>query len=128
METTYLMIIDDDADDRFFFKEVVKKMAGSVECMEANGCEAAIELLVNADQLPHYIFLDINMPGLDGRECLKQLKRNAYLKHIPVIMYSTSFSEKTIKEFHILGASNYLSKPTDLNKLSVQILEVIKDL
>lgn len=128
MDTTYFMIIDDDEDDRFFFKEVVTKMLGSVECMEANGCEQAIEFLRTALQLPHYIFLDINMPRVDGRECLKQLKSDVSLKHIPVIMYSTSFSKETIKEFQTLGASNYLNKPTDINKLSAQILEAVKDL
>ncbi|WP_190246278.1 response regulator [Gelidibacter gilvus] len=128
METTYFMIIDDDSDDRFFFNEVVINMPNSAECMEANGCEEAIDLLRTAEQLPHYIFLDINMPRLDGRECLRQLKRDASLKHIPVIMYSTSFSEETIKEFHILGASSYLNKPTDINNLSAQILEAVKDL
>lgn len=128
MRTTYFMIIDDDADDRFFFQEAVTKMPSSAECLEANGCEEAIELLRAAEQLPHYIFLDINMPRVDGRECLKQLKRDAGFNHIPVIMYSTSFSRETINEFHTLGASNYLNKPTDINNLSAQILETIKDL
>lgn len=128
MDTTYFMIIDDDADDRFFFNEVVTKMPSAAECMEAKGCEEAIHLLKTGEQLPHYIFLDINMPRHDGRECLKKLKKDANLKHIPVIMYSTSFSEATIKEFHMLGASNYLNKPTDINNLSAQILEAVKDL
>ena len=128
MDTTYFMIIDDDADDRFFFNEVVTKTLGSIACIEAEGCEEAIEILRTAVQLPHYIFLDINMPRLDGRDCLKQLKKDASLKHIPVIMYSTYFSKETIKEFRTLGASSYLNKPTDISKLSAQILEVVKDL
>jgi CheY-like chemotaxis protein len=128
MDTTNFMIIDDDADDRFFFKAAVRKMQSSVKFMEANGCEAAIALLRAAEHLPHFIFLDINMPRMDGSECLKQLKREAKLEHIPVIMYSTSFSEESINEFHTLGASTYLKKPTDMNLLPEQILEVIKDL
>ncbi|OBX24531.1 CheY-like chemotaxis protein [Gelidibacter algens] len=128
METTNFMIIDDDADDRFFFKAAVRKIHSSVKFMEANGCEAAIALLRTAEDLPHFIFLDINMPRLDGRDCLKQLKADAKLQHIPVIMYSTSFSEESINEFHTLGASTYLNKPTDLNALPEQILEAIKDL
>jgi len=83
-------------------------------------------LLRTTDQLPHFILLDINMPCVDGRECLKQLKKDARLKQIPVIMYSTSFSEESIKEFLILGASSYLLKPTDVNILPAQITEVIK--
>ncbi|MEO6348396.1 MAG: response regulator [Aquaticitalea sp.] len=128
MENTNFMIIDDDADDRFFFKKVVSKMNGSKECMEANGCEEAMELLRTTEQLPHFIFLDINMPRHDGRECLKQLKSDVKHKHIPVIMYSTSFSEESINEFYKLGASTYLQKPTDMNKLPDQITEAIKDL
>ena len=128
MENTNFMIIDDDADDRFFFKDAVTKMSSSIHFVEANGCEDAIGLLRTTEQLPHYIFLDINMPRLDGRECLRQLKIDAKLKHIPVVMYSTSFSEETIREFQQLGASNYLIKPTDINKLPEQIVEAIKDL
>ena len=128
MENKYFMIIDDDEDDRYFFKDVIKNLHSSIECLEANGCEEGIELLRTATKLPHFIFLDINMPRLDGRECLKRLKNDISLKHIPVIMYSTSFSKETIKEFQTLGASNYLHKPTDLNNLPKQIREVIKDL
>ena len=128
MEHKYFMIIDDDEDDRYFFKDVIKKMHSTVECLEAAGCEEGMALLKTATKLPHFIFLDINMPRVDGRECLKQLKKDASLKHIPVIMYSTSFSKETIKEFQILGASNYLIKPTDLTNLSSQLREVVKNL
>lgn len=128
MEQQIFMIIDDDADDRFFFKDAVTKLPSSVKFMEANGCEEALELLHTVEKLPHFIFLDINMPRIDGRECLKLLKRDAKLKHIPVIMYSTTFYEESINEFHTLGASTYLKKPTDMNKLPEQILEVIKNL
>ncbi|WP_339702346.1 response regulator [Algoriphagus aquimarinus] len=125
MKLKNIMIIDDDADDRFFFKDALAKMPHAVECMEANGGQEAFELLRKASQLPNYIFLDINMPRIDGRECLKQLKSDEKLKHIPVIMYSTSFSEESIIEFHKLGASSCLYKPTDLKKLPAQILEAI---
>lgn len=120
------MIIDDDTDDRFFFKEALRKMLSSVECLEANDGIEAIELLRKAEQLPTFIFLDLNMPRMDGRECLKQLKRDDKLKHIPVIMYSTSFSEESINELYELGASRFLNKPTDMNKLPAQIFEAIR--
>jgi CheY-like chemotaxis protein len=129
MEKKIFMIIDDDEDDRFFFKEaVVKKMINSPLYIEANDGEDALRKLLKVKQLPDFIFLDINMPCMDGRECLIQLKQDDKLKHIPVIMYSTSFSEKTINEFHKLGASNCMIKPTDLNKLPAQISEVIRGL
>jgi len=120
------MIIDDDADDRMFFKEALKEMLPSSACLEANGGIEALQQLRNTEQLPDFIFLDINMPRMDGRECLKELKRDAELKNIIVIMYSTSFTVESIDEFYKLGASSYLNKPTDMNKLPEQILEAIR--
>ncbi len=126
MNEKIFMIIDDDADDRMFFKEALKEMLPSSVCLEANDGIAALEVLHNAEQLPDFIFLDINMPRMGGRKCLKELKKNAKLKSIPVIMYSTSFTEESINEFYKLGASSYLNKPTDMNKLPEQILEAIR--
>lgn len=120
------MIIDDDRDDRFFFKEALTKMLCSVKCLGANGGIEALELLRKTKQLPNFIFLDLNMPQMDGRECLKQLKSDQKLKNIPVIMYSTSFSEETINELYELGASRFLNKPEDINQLPAQIIEAIK--
>ncbi len=129
MEKKIFMIIDDDEDDRFFFKEaLVKIMINSPLYMEAYDGEDALKKLRTVKQLPDFIFLDINMPRMDGRECLKQLKQEEKLKHIPVIMYSTSFCENALNEFHKLGASNCMLKPTDMNKLPAQIAEAIKDL
>jgi len=128
MDKKKFMIIDDDADDRFFFKEVITKKINSAACVEAYDCADALSQLRKADQLPNFIFLDVNMPRMNGRDCLKQLKRDGKLKQIPVIMYSTSFSEESIKEFHQLGASMCLNKPTDMNKLPAQIMEAIKGL
>jgi CheY-like chemotaxis protein len=126
MAEMIFMIIDDDLDDRFFFKEVLTKMLRSVKCLEANGGLAALELLRTLEQLPHFIFLDLYMPQMDGRECLKQLKKDCKLKNIPVIMYSTSFSEETVNELYALGASRFLNKPADISQLPAQVLEAIK--
>ena len=120
------MIIDDDSDDRMFFAEALDQMLSSTVCLEANGGIEALQQLRKAEKLPDFIFLDINMPRMDGRECLKELKKDAKLKSIPVIMYSTSFTAESIDEFRKLGASSYLNKPTDLNKLPAQILEAIR--
>ncbi len=122
------MIIDDDPDDRMFLKRGLKKALTSSVCFEAGDGIEALQFLSNAKQLPDFIFLDMNMPRMDGRECLKELKNDAKLKNIMVIMYSTSFSERSIAEFLKLGASSYLNKPTDMNKLPEQILEALKDL
>jgi CheY-like chemotaxis protein len=120
------MIIDDDADDKFFFKEATERMFIFSVCLEANDGADAVNKLRKVEQLPDIIFLDMNMPRIDGRECLKELKRESRLKSIPVIMYSTSFTDRTIAELQALGPSDYLTKPTDTNKLPAQIYEVVR--
>jgi len=120
------MIIDDDKDDRFFFKEALKKMLHSPICLEADGGVEALQLLRKVEQLPDFIFLDINMVRMDGRECLTELKKDAKLKNVPVIMYSTSSTEESIAEFLKLGAAGYLNKPMDMKKLPEQILAAIR--
>lgn len=120
------MIIDDDKDDRFFFKEALKKMLHSPICLEADGGVEALQLLRKVEQLPDFIFLDINMVCMDGRECLTELKKDAKLKNVPVIMYSTSSTEESIAEFLKLGAAGYLNKPMDMKMLPEQILAAIR--
>jgi CheY-like chemotaxis protein len=125
MDTKKIMIIDDDSDDRFFFRDALSKMQGAIECMEASGGKEALVLLSTEVQLPNFIFLDINMPRMDGRDCLKQLKGDEKLQNIPVIVYSTYFSEESVNEFQKLGALSYLNKPTDIKKLPGHILDAI---
>ena len=116
------MIIDDDEDDKFFLKEATESMFNFPICLEANDGSDALNQLRKVEQLPKFIFLDVNMPRMDGKQCLKELKKDAKLKTIPVIMYSTSFSKESIEEFRSLGSSHYLLKPTAMNKLPEQIL------
>jgi len=126
MRRKIFMIIDDDADDRFVFTSTLKEMLSSTECIEADSGENALRQLRETEKLPDFIFLDVNMPLMNGYECLKELKRDKKLQNIPVIIYSTSFTEQSIKEFRTHGASSYLKKPTDLNKLPEAIIEAIK--
>lgn len=125
MEKKIVMIIDDDEDDRFFFKEAIEGMVNFSVCREAKDGVDALNQLRTAKKLPDFIFLDVNMPRMDGKECLKELEKNANLKNIPVIMYSTSFTDKSIAEFRALGAYHYLNKPMDMRKLSEQILRAM---
>ena len=120
------MIIDDDEDDRFAFTSALKEMLSSTECMEAESGDKALVQLRESEILPDFIFLDINMPRMNGYDCLKELKGDKKLQNIPVIMYSTSLTEQSIKEFRTLGASSYLIKPNDLSKLPEAIIKAIK--
>jgi CheY-like chemotaxis protein len=103
-------IVDDDTDDQDLFIEAVNEVDGSIQCLSASDCEEALDLLKNRKiGLPDMIFLDLNMPRLNGKQCLAELKKQAHLKHIPVIIYSTSSERRDIEETSRLGAAHFLT-------------------
>tara|TARA_R110002073_G_scaffold205620_4_gene365424 strand:+ start:11712 stop:12206 length:495 start_codon:yes stop_codon:yes gene_type:complete len=138
---TFLMV-DDDPDDRMLFKEACEevRLRNPVEFLE-NG-EQLVDYLNRkgpyaalADQpLPGIILLDLNMPLKDGREALEEIKATASLRHIPIIVLTTSKNEDDILSSYGLGASSYIVKPVSLDRLMrvvnsigeywVQIVEV----
>lgn len=119
------MIIDDDEDDRLFFREALIGLLSTSACLEAPNGEDALNQLRQAEKLPDFIFLDVNMHRMNGKECLRELKKDTKLRNIPVIMYSTSFSKESIEEFRTIGSSHYLEKPIDMRTLPEQILLAI---
>jgi DNA-binding NarL/FixJ family response regulator len=76
-------------------------------------------------KLPHILFLDLNMPGKTGIECLKEIRANTRFKDVSVAIYSTSSSEKDIEDTFIEGANIYIKKPNDFSALKKVIKEVI---
>ena len=109
--------VDDDQEDREFFCDALREIDPSITCLVAPGAMEALSLLQSHMPLPDYIFLDINMPMMDGKQCLKILKTIPQLAPIPVIMYSTSTDTREIKECYSLGAEDFLIKPHSFEKL-----------
>ena len=110
-------LADDDRDDTDLFGEALRKIDNRIVFRSAANGKELIEQLHVTQEKPEIIFLDINMPELDGWESLKTLKRNENLREIPVVMYSTSSAfldgNRAIKE----GAVCYLEKPFSFVKL-----------
>ena len=71
------------------------------------------------------IFLDLNMPRLNGKQCLAELKREAHLRDIPVIIYSTSSEKRDIEETSRLGAAHFLTKPNKFEELCKALTFVV---
>ena len=121
-----VLIIDDDTEDRELFLEAVGKIDPSIKCYSAKDGREAIHVMTNElIVLPDYIFLDINMPVMNGRECLIEIKKNSKLKTIPVIMYSTTSDTNEIKGFYSLGAYDFLIKPANFSKLMDALASII---
>lgn len=80
--------------------------------------EELMQMLINeTTQLPHVIFLDINMPRKNGFECLADIKKNDRLKDVPVIMFSTSNSRDAMSTLFKTGADIYIRKPRNFEQL-----------
>lgn len=126
MASKIFLIIDDDVDDREFFEEALNSIDPSAHCLTAvNGEDALVKLFDNTDDLPDYIFLDLNMPRMDGKSFLCKMMKDVRLKHIPVIIFSTSSDPMDLKETRDLGAIHYIVKPYDFKKLCNEITFVI---
>lgn len=109
--------VDDDQEDREFFCDALREIDPAITSLVANSGMEALSLLESLTVLPDFIFLDINMPMMDGKQCLKILKAVPEFRSIPVIMYSTSTDTREIRECYKLGAVDFLIKPHSFQKL-----------
>jgi CheY-like chemotaxis protein len=117
-----VFLIDDDEDDKEIFGLALEDIDPGIKYVTAgNGREAMKMLEDDAGFLPDLIFLDLNMPKMDGRQCLAEIKKLPRLEQIPVIIYSTSADDREIGSLLAAGASAWLSKPTDLRVLVSQL-------
>jgi DNA-binding NtrC family response regulator len=113
-----LLIVDDDPDDRTFFMEAAKEIDENIECITANDGQKALALLRSSlSSLPDLIFLDIRMPLLNGKKCLIEIKKDDRLKHIPVIIYTTSKVVEESIELKKMGAVHFISKPGNAEEI-----------
>ncbi len=120
------MLADDDLDDCNFFKNALDALPLATNLITvADGDQLMDFLSENPDELPHVLFLDINMPRKNGLECLSEIKRNAKLKHIPVVMLSTSNSPEKINTVFKTGGHVYIHKPNDFGQLKQVILNAL---
>lgn len=127
-----ILIADDDADDRMMVKEALE------ECRLANDirfvCDG-VDLLAylrgqgsysgqgNAPR-PGLILLDLNMPKMDGREALREIKKDPSLRQIPVVVMTTSRAEEDIYRTYDLGVSSYVAKPMTFDSL-VKVMKTL---
>jgi len=118
--------IDDDEDDRDFFCTAMQQIDESIECIFAkDGVNAVNQLTENESFIPDYIFIDMNMPLMDGRQCLETIKKIERLNNIPVYIYSTSGSPKLVEQVMNAGAKDFLIKPSSMPELTKMLKEIV---
>lgn len=120
-----ILTVDDDLEDIEIFCEAVSEIDPSIVCLVAKSADEALQILNSDIALPEYIFLDINMPKVDGNTCLKDIKKDPRFNRIPVIMYSTFSRKSDIETYKSLDAS-FLVKQNSYNELVTELRKVLK--
>jgi CheY-like chemotaxis protein len=114
----HVWIVDDDEDDRDLLTLAIHEADPTIKCaMARDGKEALDGLRLTHSRKPHLIFLDLNMPRVDGVKFIKELKKDRTLQDIPIVVYTTSKLEKDREEMMALGATHFLTKPNSLSSL-----------
>jgi CheY-like chemotaxis protein len=125
-EPLYVLLADDDEDDRLFFKEAFEEIKVKTVVETVNDGVQLMNYLSREDiTMPHVLFLDLNMPRKGGIECLEEIRANDKLRNLTVAIYSTSASEQDIEDTFVKGANVYIKKPNDFYVLKKILGEVI---
>jgi CheY-like chemotaxis protein len=122
--TKRIMLIDDDPDDQLFFRDAVHALRPDLQCELASSCSEAFKQL--EESTPDLIFMDLNMPVMNGFDCLAYLKKKSDLRDIPVIIFTTSKNLNDINRTKQLGASWFMTKPDDFNVLCKKLNRIIQ--
>lgn len=125
-KTIKIFLADDDDDDRMLFSDALSKLPLNCEISNfKDGIYLMGQLMVKETKLPDIVFLDINMPLMDGSACLKKIRDTERICKLPVIIYSTSFVKEEIEKYRDMGANCYLPKPASFNQLKTLLYKCI---
>jgi len=121
-----IIVAEDDMDDKLLLQEALEENGISDQDLAfvENGDEL-IRMLEADFNRPTIVLLDLNMPKKDGREALREIKNNEMLKHIPIIVLTTSNSEEDIRLAYKEGSNTFFTKPALFNDL-IEIVSIIK--
>ena len=127
-----ILMADDDADDRLMAQDAFDEVHLANELHFVEDGEALLDYLYRrghyatrrAGQEPGLILLDLNMPKKDGREALQEIKADPALRHIPIVVLTTSRAEEDILRTYDLGVNSFITKPVTFAGL----VELVKTL
>jgi CheY-like chemotaxis protein len=129
----HILLADDDEDDRFLTREAFRQQFPVTEMNVVEDGEELMEFLrrtgryeSSSHSLPELILLDLNMPRKDGREALQEIKSDRELRHIPVVILTTSDAGIDIDNSYLWGANSFITKPSSFKTL-MDITQTIGD-
>jgi len=129
-----ILMADDDSDDRLLAEDALKESGCDLEIRFVEDGSELLDYLHQRNEyaepasapLPGLIILDLNMPRVDGREALREIKSDPRLKRIPVVVLTTSKSDTDITTMYNLGANSFITKPAAFDTL-VSLMKSLVD-
>ena len=119
-------LIDNDEEDQEIFSMALKDADPAIHCIFANdGPDALKKLSKHASFTPSLIFIDMNMPFMDGTQCLEEIKKLQQLKNVPVYIYSTSADPAAVASVKKAGADDFIVKPASIKKLTEILSQIL---
>ncbi|MDD5241083.1 MAG: response regulator [Sulfuricella sp.] len=124
-----ILLVEDNPGDVRLTREAMKEARIAINLNVANDGLEAMKMLrqeapYDSLSLPDLILLDLNMPKMDGREVLRLIKSDDQLKHIPVVILTTSAAEADIAQAYGMHANCYITKPVELD----EFMEIVKSI
>ena len=127
-----ILMAEDDSDDRLLVKDAMAECAWDGDLRFVENGEELLDYLARRGQYsqpgnaprPGLILLDLNMPKKDGREALREIKADAELRRIPVVVLTTSKASPDVGRMYDLGANSFISKPIQFDAL-VNVLRTL---
>ncbi len=120
----HILLADDDEDDRFLVLEAFRQQYPDSRMTLVEDGEELLEFLERRQayqdippDVPDLILLDLNMPRVDGRHVLRQLKQNPSWRHIPVVVLTTSDAQPDVHTSYLDGANSFITKPSNFQGL-----------
>jgi DNA-binding response OmpR family regulator len=118
----HILLIDDDEDELSILTAALYQIPLAFDCMWVKNADHALRLLQN--YTPDYIFIDYNMPKMNGIKCLEEIKKLENLHETPVILYTTSTDEENRQRAMSIGATAYMQKPNALDALLTKLKDI----
>jgi CheY-like chemotaxis protein len=134
-----VLFAEDDPEDRLLVRDAWERSKPENGLMFVSDGEELLDFLTgrertsaagslhdaDRDRFPDLVMLDLNMPRKDGREALREMRADRMLRHVPVVVFSTSDADRDIAAAYRLGANSYLAKPDSFSGL-VRVFQTLK--
>jgi CheY-like chemotaxis protein len=117
-----ILLAEDDADDVFLFEMALKEL--NIPYLLRNASNGEVLFVLLKEKIPYILFLDVHMPCKDGVACVVDIRKNRDYDSLPIIMYTSNFSDKIIEECYRNGANVYLKKTTTFAELTEKLRKV----